>query len=55
MDGEIRWCHKPGGTQARNYDSSGDFITDPSTADRGPYTIWGHFMYYKGKYNDTVR
>jgi hypothetical protein len=55
MDGEQRWCHKPGGTPARNYDSSGHYITDPSKADRGPYTIWGHFLYFKGKFNDVVR
>jgi hypothetical protein len=55
MGGEIRWCHKPGGTPARNYDSSGDYITDPSTCDRGGYTIWGGFMFYKGKKNKTVR
>jgi hypothetical protein len=55
MDGEIRWTHKPGGTPARNYDSSGKFITDPSTCDRGPYTIWGGFMYNPGKQNKVAR
>ena len=51
MGGEVRWCHKPGGTAARNYDDSGHYITDPSTCDRGPYTIWGGFMYNPGKKN----
>jgi hypothetical protein len=55
MDGEERWTHKPGGTPARNYDDSGNFITDPSTADRGPYTIWGGFMYNPGKQNLVAR
>lgn len=32
------WSHKPGGTQARNVDNSGQPITDPRTADRGMYT-----------------
>jgi hypothetical protein len=53
--GQVRWCHKPGGTPARNYDDSGQKITDPSTADRGPYTIWGGFMFFKGKQNTVVR
>ncbi|HEX8918556.1 MAG TPA: peptidoglycan-binding domain-containing protein [Chloroflexota bacterium] len=32
------WSHKPGQTRARNVDNSGRSITDPRTADRGPYT-----------------
>jgi hypothetical protein len=32
------WSHKPGSTPARNTDNSGNTITDPRTADRGPYT-----------------
>jgi hypothetical protein len=55
MDGKVRWTHKPGGTAARNYDDSGNFITDPSTCDRGPYTIWGGFMYNPGKQNKVAR
>jgi hypothetical protein len=50
----VRWCHKPGGTPARNYDDSGDPIHDPATCDRGPYTIWGGFMFDKGKQNTNV-
>jgi hypothetical protein len=34
------WSHKPGGSTARNVDDSGNLITDPRTADRGPYTIF---------------
>jgi hypothetical protein len=39
-----RWTHKPGGGQATNLDNSGHFITDPRTADRGPYTDFCTFM-----------
>jgi hypothetical protein len=38
------WTHKPGGTAATNVDNSGRIITDPRTADRGPYTDFCHFM-----------
>lgn len=55
VGGERRWCHKPGGTPVRNVDSSGNPITDPSTANRGGYTQWGYFMFHKGKNNPTVR
>lgn len=34
------WSHKPGSTPATNLDNSGNPITDPRTADRGPYTIF---------------
>lgn len=39
-----RWSHKPGGTQVTNLDNSGAIITDPRTADRGPYTQFCTFM-----------
>jgi hypothetical protein len=39
-----RWTHKPGGTPATNLDNSGAIITDPRTADRGPYTDFCTFM-----------
>jgi len=32
-----RWSHKPGGTEVTDLDNSGNPITDPRTADRGPY------------------
>ncbi|MBI1818640.1 MAG: hypothetical protein HYR72_26960 [Deltaproteobacteria bacterium] len=38
------WTHKPGGTAATNLDNSGKLITDPRTADRGPYTDFCTFM-----------
>lgn len=38
------WSHKPGGTAARNYDNSGQPISDPQTCDRGPYTNFCSFM-----------
>jgi hypothetical protein len=39
-DRDGRWSHKPGSTQARNTDNSGNLIGDPRTADRGPYTVF---------------
>jgi hypothetical protein len=39
-----RWTHKPGGTQVTHLDNSGAIITDPRTADRGPYTQFCSFM-----------
>jgi hypothetical protein len=38
------WSHKPGSTAATNLDNSGAPITDPRTADRGPYTDFCTFM-----------
>jgi hypothetical protein len=54
MGGEERWCHKMGGTPARNTDDSGNFITDPRTADRGSYVDEGIFLYYNKRSNKTV-
>lgn len=43
------WCHKPGTTAARNYDNSFNLITDPQTANRGPYTNFcGFYMQLVG-------
>ncbi|MBM2618549.1 hypothetical protein JIG36_23620 [Actinoplanes sp. LDG1-06] len=39
------WGHKPGGTAARNVDNSNQTITNPETADRGPYTIFAGYFY----------
>ena len=39
-----KWSHKPGGTPATILDNSGNPITDPRTADRGPYTGFCTFM-----------
>jgi hypothetical protein len=41
------WSHKPGGTQATNVDNSGHLISDPRTANRGPYTDFCTFMVVK--------
>jgi hypothetical protein len=50
LDRDGRWSHKPGGTEATNLDSSGSLITDPRTADRGPYTIFcGCFCVCRGR------
>ena len=44
MDSNGYWSHKPGGTNATNLDNSGEIITNPETADRGPYTDFcGYF------------
>jgi len=40
----MRWSHKPGGTPVTNLDNSGHIVTDPRTADRGPYTQFCGFM-----------
>jgi hypothetical protein len=40
------WCHKPGQTAARNYDNSGNWISDPATCDRGPYTLVCSYRYF---------
>jgi len=43
-DADGMWTHKPGGTPATNLDNSGNPITNPETADRGPYTVFcGYF------------
>jgi hypothetical protein len=39
------WGHKPGGTAARNTDNSGALITNPETANRGPYTQFCGYFY----------
>jgi hypothetical protein len=39
-DRDGKWSHKPGSTAARNTDNSGNLITDPRTANRGPYTVF---------------
>lgn len=38
------WSHKPGGTPVTNLDNGGVIITDPRTANRGPYTDFCSFM-----------
>lgn len=38
------WTHKPGGTEVTDLDNSGNLITDPRNADRGPYIDFCSFM-----------
>jgi hypothetical protein len=38
------WTHKPGGSPVTNVDNSGAGISDPRTADRGPYTTFCTFL-----------
>ena len=44
LDDNGMWSHKPGGSPARNVDDSGNPISDPRTADRGPYTEFCGFF-----------
>ncbi len=49
-DRDGRWSHKMGWSPATNLDSSGNIITDPRTADRGPYIVFcGCFCVNKSK------
>ncbi len=41
------WSHKPGSMAVTNLDNSGALITDPRTANRGPYTDFCGFMVVK--------
>jgi hypothetical protein len=44
LDKNGLWTHKPGHTPATNVDNSGNPITNPETANRGPYTDFcGYF------------
>jgi hypothetical protein len=42
-DKDGTWSHKPGSTKATRLDNAGKRITDPRTADRGPYTVFCGF------------
>lgn len=42
--GNGKWTHKPGSTPVTNLDNSGFTISDPRTANRGPYTDFCTFM-----------
>lgn len=44
LDNDGTWSHKSGRTMARNTDDSGQFITNPMTADRGPYTDFSGWL-----------
>lgn len=39
-DCDGRWSHKPGDGPPTNLDYSGEIITDPQTADRGPFAVF---------------
>jgi hypothetical protein len=41
------WSHKPGSTAVRNVDNAGQAISDPKTANRGPYTVFCTYMVTK--------
>lgn len=40
LDDNGRWSHKPGASKATDLDHSGNPISDPRTADCGPYTVF---------------
>jgi hypothetical protein len=42
---EGNWGHKPGSTEARVRDNSGEVIRNPEIADRGPYTQFCGYFY----------
>jgi hypothetical protein len=44
-DMDAKWSHKPGHTQARDFDGSNAPIADPKTCDRGPYTEFVGYLY----------
>ncbi len=45
QDSNGMWSHKPGGTAATNVDNSGNPISNPESANRGPYIeFWGYFF-----------
>jgi len=49
-DINARWSHKPGQTQARDFDQSSAQIADPRTCDRGPYADFiGFFHTYPAR------
>ena len=39
------WGHKPGSTEARNTDNSGNLVGSPETCDRGGYTHFCGYFY----------
>jgi hypothetical protein len=44
LDADGMWTHKPGPGAATNLDNSNNPISNPETADRGPYTVFcGYF------------
>jgi len=49
------WGHKPGSTAARNVDNSGVVITNPETANRGPYTIFCGYFYGCNSQRQRIR
>lgn len=49
------WGHKPGGTAARNTDNRGVLITNPETADRGPYTQFCGYFYTSNSQRRRIR
>jgi hypothetical protein len=42
---EVFWGHKPGGTEAKNTDNSGNIILNPETCNRGGYINFCGYMY----------
>ncbi|MDF2273442.1 hypothetical protein P2Q00_49875 [Streptomyces coacervatus] len=49
------WGHKPGPTDARNTDNSGNVIYNPETANRGPYTVFCGYLYGCNSQRQRIR
>jgi len=50
MDKSKYWSHKPGGTEVRNIDNSGEIVSDPSKQDFSPWTEYcGVFLVLPSK------
>ena len=41
-----RWCHKPGDDPATNKDNNGNFITNPETCAKSPYSNCSYGYFY---------
>jgi len=45
MDSNMKFSHKPGGSAVRNVDNNQKLITDPSTADVSPWSLFCGYMH----------
>ncbi|MGW0518520.1 hypothetical protein [Crossiella sp. NPDC003009] len=55
LQSEPFWGHKPGRTAARNTDNSGVVISNPETANRGPYTQFCGYFYGCNSQRQRIR
>lgn len=45
QDSDGLWSHKRGSSEATNLDRSGNIITDPESAARGPYVVFAGYFW----------